>query len=188
MIRIYISPAEQKKLHDTAYELLFSALREDGITASHADILISERGKPYFGDLPVFFGISHCKGYAMCMISDSNIGADCETVRKYHERTALRAFTESENRLIDESGSRDEALSRLWSLKESYVKYTGTGLAGHMHDIVFDRIPRYGEMIELCGTKLVQFLYEGVIISVCCDNLDSVILNSKAIIPPPEQF
>ncbi len=133
------------------------------------DIQRTERGKPYFRDIPLHFGISHCKGCALCGISDTPIGIDCEAVRKFTERTAKYAFTPEETAL---AGGSDEKLSRLWSLKESYVKFTGTGLAGHMNDAVFLSLGEYPTADIKYGKPLYfrQFGVGGdIFVSVCSE-------------------
>ncbi|MGN0692930.1 MAG: hypothetical protein ACI4K7_11325, partial [Oscillospiraceae bacterium] len=68
MIQIFIAKCgnTHSEQHDTAYRLLFEKTEElFGYSADIKDIAFSDKGKPYFKDIPVEFNISHCRGYAV---------------------------------------------------------------------------------------------------------------------------
>lgn len=144
MIRVYIRKCgnTHSEQHETAYGLLFDKTRElFGYDADCKDISFTDKGKPYYADIPVEFNISHCKGYAVCAVcgkDEGSIGVDCEIIRPFKEASMRRIFSEKEKAMIRESDTPDLLCTKLWTLKESYVKYTGTGLACHMQDISFD--------------------------------------------------
>lgn len=143
MIKVFIRACGDTygEQHRAAYEMLFDAVKKlYGVNASFDDILISERGKPYFKDIPVSFNISHCKGFAVSAVTESEngeVGVDCENIRICRKNTAARVFSPKERQLIMNSPDINLVYTELWTLKEAYVKYTGTGLAGHMRDISF---------------------------------------------------
>ena len=174
MIKVYVKYLDNKersyqKLHDAAWSMLHHAVySHTGSDFTDEDIIRGEKGKPYFRSIPLHFGISHCDGCAVCAISDTPIGADCETIRKFKQRTAEKSFTSSELALI--SGS-DEMLSRLWSLKESYVKFTGTGLAGHFNDVIFSSAEEYPQAEYIFSGRLYfrSIFLNGIFISVCSE-------------------
>ncbi len=143
MIKVYLKSCgnDHASQHTAAYELLFGAAEKyHGIKASEKDILIAEKGKPYFAEIPISFSISHCKGLAVCAVcsaDEGEVGVDCERLRSFRAAVSGRVFTESERALINSSSNKEQCAVTLWTLKESYVKYTGTGLAGHTKDIEF---------------------------------------------------
>lgn len=124
-------------LHQMAYQLLagqisqhFPITKEE---VSLAPIRFNSYGKPSFLHLPVSFNVSHTKGLCASVIALGapgwEVGIDVETIRSYKENVAKRVFTEEEMAYIRESSSKDEAFTRLWTLKEAYVKAIGTGLS-----------------------------------------------------------
>ncbi len=90
----------------------------------------TEHGKPYIKELPdVHFSISHGGGFWACAVGDCEAGLDLQDVREADtERIARRFFDPSEVAWLAEHDGA-EAFFRIWAKKESYVKYTGKGLA-----------------------------------------------------------
>ncbi len=97
-----------------------------------------EYGKPYLFELPqVHFSVSHAGGYWICAVSDGEVGLDLQDIREriagtgsQEERVraiARRFFHPSEIAWLDERPV--EEFFRVWAKKESYVKYTGRGIA-----------------------------------------------------------
>lgn len=96
-----------------------------------------EMGRPFFylGDkkLPLFFSLSHTKGFIFCASGRSKeIGCDVEQIRerKYLRQLTEMVFSDSERSLYD-SVPETETLHffyRCWTLKEAYVKAVGQGL------------------------------------------------------------
>ena len=110
----------------TAYALLRRELKlYHGI--SRPVIAYEKAGKPYLPEYPrLHFSISHSREYAVCAVSDTPVGTDGETVRALRDSLWRRVLTQSEYSWADGDPGR---LFRLWTLKESYFKFTGTGLA-----------------------------------------------------------
>ncbi|MGN0690977.1 MAG: 4'-phosphopantetheinyl transferase family protein, partial [Oscillospiraceae bacterium] len=115
--------------------------------------------------------ISHCKGYAVCAVcgrDEGAIGVDCEIIRPFREASMRRIFSADEIAMIKDSDSPELLCTRLWTLKEAYVKYTGTGLAGHMRERAFsfdgDRVLSDGD-IRLYS----DMIDDSAVISLCCD-------------------
>ncbi len=106
----------------------------------------NRHGKPYIvnpGLEYLNFSLSHTEGYVALLISaDYEIGCDVER-RRNNVRAAdiaHRFFSESE---VDELLSNDEQCQHFrffdyWSLKESYIKAKGKGLAIPLGDFSFD--------------------------------------------------
>ncbi len=91
-----------------------------------------EAGKPYLaGADGVFFSLSHSGNYALCAVSDGEIGADIETVRSVDLKIAKRFFCRSEFEDIaaqETEEAKQERFFRYWTLKESFLKAVGCGL------------------------------------------------------------
>lgn len=174
MIKVFIKACGDTygEQHSAAYEMLFDVIKQlYGVNASFDDILTSERGKPYFKDIPLSFNISHSKGIAVSAVTErenGEVGVDCENIRIYRRNTAARVFSPEERQLIMDSSDINLAYTKLWTLKEAYVKYTGTGLAGHMRDISFSY--NNGEILSSDSTAaLFTWVNDGVTaVSLCC--------------------
>ncbi|MBO4678962.1 MAG: 4'-phosphopantetheinyl transferase superfamily protein [Lachnospiraceae bacterium] len=118
--------------------LLKKALSDAGLSGTDYHIETTETGKPILkgaGASSVFFNLSHSGERAMCVISDCPVGCDVETVKEKTRNVADRYFTESEAKLVAENS---EIFTRLWTLKESFVKTTGEGLARPLDSFSFD--------------------------------------------------
>ncbi len=92
----------------------------------------SERGKPYLPDYPhIYFNISHSGGMAVCALGNRPLGVDAEQIRPAKLRTTRRMLTEGERIYLEAcpEGMQDREFFRIWTLKESYAKALGMGLA-----------------------------------------------------------
>lgn len=95
-----------------------------------------EQGKPFLKAYPqIHFNISHGKDMVVCGVGDSPLGVDVEAVRPVKKNIFRRVLTEKEQDWLRKSEKyrgedgwyRD--FFRLWTLKESYAKAMGKGLA-----------------------------------------------------------
>ena len=123
-----------KAAHDY-YSLFCRVLSDIGIAEYGADpeqlqIYKNEFGKEYVKDRDIYYNVSHTCGLLCSAVSDSEIGVDCETVsEKDWEALAQRFFTKREYEAIKASTDPLDEFFRIWTKKESYVKYTGEGLS-----------------------------------------------------------
>lgn len=97
----------------------------------------TEHGKPYFEELSdIHFNISHAGEYILAALGSEPLGIDIEKRRKVNfERLGKRIMTDPEYRDFLESEDREEEFFRKWVLMESYVKWTGLGLAAGMQGL-----------------------------------------------------
>lgn len=88
-----------------------------------------EHGKPYLAEYPdVYFNISHCGCGCAVAVADSPIGVDIQDVRPFNREIAERVCCKEELELMERSSGRDREFTRIWAMKESYVKMTGQGI------------------------------------------------------------
>ncbi len=93
--------------------------------------LTAPNGKPFAPDCPLHFNLSHSGTWALCAVSESEIGCDVEKIDPAHADVAKRFFTAAENAQLDEAATEAERVRRffrLWTLKESFQKATGQGM------------------------------------------------------------
>ena len=107
---------------------------------------------------PCFFNISHTKNIAVCAVSDREVGIDVEHKRELKDPLIRRAFTPKEIVYAEKlnmndinpvkAGHEDQGgqsfglsddqltyYTRLWTIKESVMKWYGLGLALPPEDI-----------------------------------------------------
>ncbi len=106
----------------------FAVKSETGRKLEAFDMNYGKHGKPYLKDSDIHFNITNCKGLICCAVESFEIGIDAETGRTLNPRI-YRACTEREQGMIEASDNPDFTFLELWTLKESYMKYTGIGLA-----------------------------------------------------------
>lgn len=118
------------------------AAEKTGIHPQQLVIRKNEYGKPYFLNLPeVHFNISHSGEWILGILSEKECGIDVELVKEARMDVAKRFFAKEEYELLlQKEGEKRRALFyELWTLKESYVKYKGMGLALPFHQFCFER-------------------------------------------------
>ena len=128
---------EHKKKLRIAADALCRKTISDYCSVSPEEIIFGygEKGKPYVKGLPVCFSISHSGDYAVCVVSDEEIGIDIEKIRPINKRVADKFATEKEKEYILSSSN---GFFEIWTLKEAYFKCIGTGLGKDIKEVSFD--------------------------------------------------
>lgn len=89
----------------------------------------NEYGKPFLPDGP-YFSLSHCKTGIAVAIDTQPIGIDIESYRDVSPELIEHTMNQSEQDQINASDDPIRTFTELWTRKEAYVKYLGTGIAG----------------------------------------------------------
>lgn len=92
----------------------------------------NEFGKPFIrGKESFLYNISHAGNWVVIAYGDIPIGVDIEKICGTEEYLPIEAFTKEERDYINAAHDEDKAkrFTQTWTLKESYVKYIGTGLS-----------------------------------------------------------
>lgn len=127
-----------------------------------------EKGKPFFTyNRNIHFSISNTFNYVAIAISNHRIGIDIESTRKYKENLVKRYFHSNEYAFIQSFPleQRDRIFTRLWTIKEAYVKMTGTGIANNFaeHDlspdntILLDQNNDISYQISILNTEIKSY-------------------------------
>ena len=150
--------------------LLAAALQDIGLSAAEPlEISRGEGGKPRIAGGPEF-SLSHSGEQVLCALSDEPVGADLQQLRPYNPALARRFFTGAEAAWLEEQRERDLAFSLLWSLKESYVKLLGSGIAGVHLDSFTVRVLSDGRArIDGSSAKLWYAVCDGYVMAICSD-------------------
>lgn len=140
----------------------------------------TDQGKPYLADYPdLYFNLSHSGNVAVCAVADCEVGMDVQVYGKGREAVAKRFFTGQEQEMLQrakEEGRFEEVFFSLWSIKESYLKYTGLGMKMGLDsfDIDFDSQRIIGLSDKEGAAKQVYFRQISLpnlseyAVSVCC--------------------
>ena len=155
-----------------AYQLLKEGLQKEYGLTDNPIFEYNEHGKPSIvGHPEIYFNLSHCKEAVVCAISDKPVGVDVEGRREMGDKVVKRVFSPYEIEAIMQSEEPfDIGFIRLWTAKESIVKYTKEGLSHGLDDIEIDpgsyRI-RKCTGIDVENVYLSRFEADGYYITVC---------------------
>jgi 4'-phosphopantetheinyl transferase len=126
----FIFPDDRKRCLCAELLMRYSLFTGRGIRFT-GEPLLGKYGKPYIqGAEDFFFSASHSGKWVVTAYGSSQVGADVEVIKSGSSSIAEGCFTQSEQDYVfaDDEGA-DERFIRLWTLKESYIKYLGTGLS-----------------------------------------------------------
>ncbi len=104
-----------------------------GISEREIEFARTEKGKPFAVNANAHFSISHSKDLVVCAVDDREIGVDVELIREIEMRVTKIACTEQDRDFIFEPHNENERILRffeVWTAKEAYFKYLGTGIEG----------------------------------------------------------
>lgn len=94
-------------------------------------------GKPQIsGHEEIHFNISHCRRAVMCVVSDTPVGVDIETVDRYTPRLAQYTMNSHELQQIQKAESPAFEFARLWTMKEALLKMTGRGITNNIKNVL----------------------------------------------------
>lgn len=128
---------QDKRLSLGAGVLLYKCLKEYGIKDN--ELVYSTYGKPYVIDNRIYFNISHAHNYVVCAFSDKEVGIDIEEKRIFKQNIIHRIFNEKEINDIEQSKEdKLQLYTELWTMKESLLKYLGTGIIMNPKKIMID--------------------------------------------------
>lgn len=140
---------------DSSFNHLKKAFKEHfEYSIKKEDIFYNEHKKPYLKNNDYFFSISHTQDKIAIAIANSEVGIDIEEVRTYNPGIEKRLFTKEEKDYINKDHKR---FTEIFTKKESYGKYLGTGLGEYLKDLN-----------TLNKEEIKTKCLEGLIISVTC--------------------
>lgn len=170
---------KRQKEHQTGLNLLRYGLKEAYHLSFSQENLAEElgkgeHGKPYLKRFPqICFNISHSNGIAVCAISQSGVGIDVERIGAFRATVARRVLTEKEIEFLETLAEheRGEMFYRFWTLKESYLKLDGSGLARDPREIEFQMEKQADKWLAFCEDPRVwccqKKLTEDCMMAVC---------------------
>lgn len=123
---------DRDKIRSLTAELLvrYALAEQFGMDHHAVTFQYTEKGKAFLVDSDVHFNLSHSGDWVVCAVGKNEIGIDVEEIRQTDCQDIYCSFAETEIQLLNnlEPDIRKITFYKLWTLKESYVKYCGTGL------------------------------------------------------------
>ena len=120
--------------------LLQKALRQRG--EEKPVFACGEHGKPYLPNRPdLHFNVSHSGDYVICALSAAPVGCDIEMLKPVRSHVAARCFSPEENAALaaqPDEAARETLFTRIWTLKESFLKAVGCGISVPLASVSFD--------------------------------------------------
>lgn len=151
----------QAKARSVAAGLLLKTL----LGSKAEQLAAGQNGKPTVPGIQL--NLSHSGAWAVCALSDGPTGVDVERIKAHDAVLWKRVFTPAE--LAHLSTPADHC--RLWTAKESFLKYLGAGLA-----ISPRRVEVRFPTLTLDGAPqkayLHQYPLEGYAVTVCAQTPD----------------
>ena len=142
-----------------AYLLLKRALKEVYGIDENPVFEYDEGGKPTLkGHSESHFNLSHCAKAVACVVADRPVGIDVEETCRYKDSLARYAMNDEEYNQITRSDNPALTFTKLWTMKEALLKYTGEGLRRDIKTV-----------LNLSPASEVKFhteVYEGYVITV----------------------
>ena len=190
---------KDKRLSLGAGYLLQKALEEAGITDYHIEY--RGRQKPYVaGRSDVFFNISHSGEMVALALSDKEVGVDIEKEQHFKENLIDYVFTQGDKALAKELTALlgitiDQAYTRLWTVKESVMKYSGLGIALAPKSILLSKAPisnnpgRFisasSESFDCKKLMLCSYSIPGYQLTVCSDHGSFKVIQGAVALDEP---
>ncbi len=102
------------------------------LSPENVEIIKNAKGKPYV-IAPIYFNWSHSQTYTAVALSENEIGVDIEKLREPDFKMTKKFCTRREEDFVKDA----ETFFKIWTLKESYLKCIGVGIAGGLKSIEF---------------------------------------------------
>ena len=155
--------AQQCRKEETARQCILSeALLRYGLFMQYGAVPsftvdCTEGGKPVAPEFPAFqFNLSHCGNWVVFAWSDKPVGIDVQRCVEEKPTLVRRHFTRLEQEYVfagQEAAERARRFCEIWTAKESWLKYLGTGLTVDLRsfDVLDGSLPVRFHRSELSG-------------------------------------
>ena len=114
-------------------------------------IITNEHRKPYLEDNEIYFNISHSGKYTVIVVGDSEIGVDIQKM-SYKPKVVKRFYNQKEKELA----TSELEFTKIWTIKEAYVKKLGIGLSYGLENV---------DTTELDNIEVI--IKEDYVIAIC---------------------
>lgn len=134
-------------------------------------VVCDENGKPYIINSNLHFNLSHSGNLVLCLCGTQKVGCDIQKMCEYKDKVAKRFFTEDEYRLLSVSDEKELDFTRMWTMKESILKYHGDGISGGLAAYDFSQY-LHKNRFEAYGLKFNLSVKEEYVMCICSETDD----------------
>lgn len=136
--------------------LLYMAMERCGMLEKMEKIKIAPHGKPYLEGSDFHFSLSHSGTFAVCAYSNSPIGVDLQIIKEKLPKHLEKILSIQEKCYLSELQEEERKLAffRLWTRKESLVKWDGRGLHIPLNKLNFAVRGNLLDILTFDGHKL----------------------------------
>ena len=173
-----VQNVETKTLSLAAGACFLNGLCDLNIDPNKTDIDFNIEGKPYIKNTNnIFFNISHSKDIAICSFASSNIGCDIEKLDNSRINidviNKIASKEEQEYFAKVSIENKKEEFLKLWTYKESFIKYKGSGLKDIKNISIYDKNGNINDL-SFDGHKIYfkDYDFGDCIIAVCSEYND----------------
>lgn len=152
---------------------------------SEIEITYNEFGKPFIKNRKEFkYNITHSGKWVAIVYGTTEVGIDVEKIQEGREELVDFCFSEEERFTIYNHIEKEERIkqfTKLWTMKESYIKFLGTGLSTGLKSFSVDATEGLitsndGELKKDLRIRSYQFATD-YYLSVCSTEDEICILN-----------
>ena len=148
------------------------------------EFIIDEYGKPHIrGCETLHFNISHTKYAVVLALSSAPVGIDIEMIVEADRRTAKKNYSDDELNYVNFGcQGADRRFFEIWTRKEAYLKYIGTGIRGPLYsfstmgDERIRTIEKDGYIISVCAAKNIASAEISTILESNIENIELSVL------------
>lgn len=134
------------KENTTSKDLLKDVLKNE-LNITNYELTFNKYNKPYLKDSNIYFNISHDKNTTILVISDKEIGVDIEYYI-YKESVMKKYYNEFEQQEIINSNNKEYEFTRIWVMKEAFVKMKGQGISYGLQNVDTTRLKKQIKLIS----------------------------------------
>ena len=137
------------KENTSSREFLKEVLKKYNVKSK---IITNEYGKPYLENNELYFNISHSGDYTVIAVGDSEIGVDIQKL-SYKPKVIKRFYNEKEKELA----TNEIEFTKIWTIKEAYVKKIGIGLGYGLENVDSTKVDNIEVIIK--GDYVITICY-----------------------------
>ena len=164
---------KDKRLSACAFLLLRYALQKEAQIFETPELEFGKFGKPFLKNASkVHFNLSHTSGGIVCGISDAEIGVDIADKDAKNLDCIQSALHPEEREEVQHSEDPAATFARFWALKESFLKFIGTGIGTNLPKINFSHHPENQFLYR--DQQMQVFEPKETVISSCSHHLEEL--------------
>ena len=134
------------KENTTSKDLLKDVLKNE-LNITNYELTFNKYNKPYLKNRNIYFNISHDKNTTVLVTSDKEIGVDIEYYT-YKESVMKKYYNEFEQQEIINSNNKEYEFTRIWVMKEAFVKIKGQGISYGLQNVDTTRLKKQFKLIS----------------------------------------